>query len=101
MAGAAAGSIPRRLHARGDPADRVLPLKPVARAPLRRPPRRKPYRRPSVTHVPQHAVRRALKLLLLPEMAGAAADGTHRHLRARGGPADGVLPLKLARACVA
>ena len=48
----------------------------------------------------QRAVRRALKLPLLPQMAGAAADGTHRHLPSRGGPADGVLQLKLARACV-
>ena len=48
----------------------------------------------------QRAMRRALKLPLLPQMARAAADGTHRHLHARGGPADGVLPLKLARACV-
>ena len=42
----------------------------------------------------QHAVRRALKLPLPLQMAGAAADGTHCRLRARGGPADGLLPLK-------
>ena len=48
----------------------------------------------------QRAVRRALKLPLRPQMASAAADGTHRHVHVRGGPADGVLPLKSARACV-
>ena len=48
----------------------------------------------------QRAVRRALKLPLRPQMASAAADGTHRHVHVRGGPADGVLSLKSARACV-
>ena len=47
----------------------------------------------------QHAERRALKLPLLPPLAGAAADGTHRNLHARGGPSDGVLPFKSACAC--
>ena len=43
----------------------------------------------------RHAVRRALKLPLPLQLAGAAADGTHRRLHVLGGPADGVLRPKL------
>ena len=98
--GAAANGTHRHLHARGaqptacchSNPSRVRPfaaLRGASRAGDRAP-----------LTCTQRAVRRALKLPLLPQMARAAADGTHRHLHARGGPADGVLQLKLARACV-
>ena len=100
MADAAANGTHRHLPSRGGPADRVLPLTFVARAPLRRPPRRKPTGDRALLTCTQHAVRRALKLPLLPQMAGATADGTHGNLPSSGIPANRGLPLKSARACM-